>query len=86
MLGGFTPQSLPVRLTTYQTKRWVGRWVEGGCCSRGYAGQWPLAERGGFEPPIPCGTLDFESSTINHSATSPKSRQGRDGAHFTSKT
>ena len=28
-------------------------------------------ERGGFEPPVPCGTLDFESSAFDHSATSP---------------
>jgi hypothetical protein len=31
-----------------------------------------LAERGGFEPPIPCGTPDFESGTFNLSATSPQ--------------
>ncbi len=30
-----------------------------------------LAERVGFEPTVPCGTLDFESSTIGHSDTSP---------------
>ena len=30
-----------------------------------------LAEREGFEPSEPCGSLDFESSTIDHSATSP---------------
>ena len=30
-----------------------------------------LAEREGFEPSIPCGMLDFESSTFDHSATSP---------------
>ncbi len=29
------------------------------------------AERGGFEPPVPCGTLVFETSTIGHSVTSP---------------
>jgi hypothetical protein len=29
------------------------------------------AERGGFEPPVPCGTLVFETSTIGHSAISP---------------
>src|SRR5450759_4742933 len=30
-----------------------------------------LAERVGFEPTVPCGTPDFESGTIDHSATSP---------------
>ena len=32
---------------------------------------WALAERGGFEPPVACATLDFESSTFDHSDTSP---------------
>ena len=32
-----------------------------------------LAERVGFEPTVPCGTPDFESGTIDHSATSPDS-------------
>ena len=31
-----------------------------------------LAEREGFEPPVPCGTPDFESGTFDHSATSPR--------------
>lgn len=31
-----------------------------------------VAEREGFEPPVPCGTLDFESSTFDHSDTSPR--------------
>ena len=30
-----------------------------------------LAERVGFEPTVPLSTLDFESSTIDHSDTSP---------------
>ena len=30
-----------------------------------------MAERVGFEPTVPCGTLDFESSTFDHSDTSP---------------
>ncbi len=30
-----------------------------------------LAEREGFEPSVPCSTPDFESGTIDHSATSP---------------
>ena len=30
-----------------------------------------LAEREGFEPPVPCGTPDFESGALDHSATSP---------------
>ena len=30
-----------------------------------------LAEREGFEPPVPYGTPDFESGTFDHSATSP---------------
>ena len=29
-------------------------------------------ERGGFEPPLSCPKLDFESSAFNHSATSPE--------------
>ena len=29
------------------------------------------AERGGFEPPVPCGTLVFKTSPIGHSGTSP---------------
>jgi hypothetical protein len=29
-------------------------------------------ERGGFEPPLSCPKLDFESSAFNRSATSPK--------------
>jgi hypothetical protein len=31
-----------------------------------------MAEREGFEPPVPCGTPDFESGAIDHSATSPE--------------
>ena len=34
-----------------------------------------MAEREGFEPPVPFDTLDFESSTLDHSDTSP-SRNG----------
>ena len=30
-----------------------------------------MAEREGFEPPVPCDTLDFESSTLDHSDISP---------------
>jgi len=30
-----------------------------------------MAEREGFEPPVPCGTPDFESGAFDHSATSP---------------
>ena len=30
-----------------------------------------LAEREGFEPSVPCGTLVFKTSAIDHSATSP---------------
>ena len=30
-----------------------------------------LAEREGFEPSVPCGTLHFQCSAIDHSATSP---------------
>ena len=37
------------------------------------------AEREGFEPSVPGGTLDFESSTIDHSATSPKTCGGETG-------
>jgi hypothetical protein len=31
-----------------------------------------MAEREGFEPPEPCGSTDFESAAIDHSATSPR--------------
>jgi hypothetical protein len=31
-----------------------------------------MAEREGFEPPVPCGTPDFESGAFDHSATSPE--------------
>ena len=30
-----------------------------------------IAEREGFEPPVPCGTTDFETATFDHSAISP---------------
>jgi hypothetical protein len=30
-----------------------------------------LAEREGFEPPVPCGTTAFETAALNRSATSP---------------
>ena len=30
-----------------------------------------LAEGKGFEPPEPCGSSDFESDAIDHSATPP---------------
>ena len=42
---------------------------------RVFFGHYPtgiLAERVGFEPTVPCGTLDFESSTFGHSATAPE--------------
>lgn len=29
------------------------------------------AEGGGFEPPVPCGTLVFKTSAFGHSATPP---------------
>jgi hypothetical protein len=41
--------------------------VRHACSSIGRA----IAERGGFEPPVACATLDFESSTFDHSDTSP---------------
>jgi hypothetical protein len=31
-----------------------------------------MAERAGFEPAVPCGTLHFQCSTIGHSVTSPQ--------------
>ncbi|CAD0230010.1 hypothetical protein PL10110_480024 [Planktothrix agardhii] len=30
-----------------------------------------ITERGGFEPPEPCGSPDFKSGAFDHSATSP---------------
>ncbi len=38
-----------------------------------------MAERRGFEPPVPCGTPDFESGAIDHSATSPAQERGNVG-------
>ena len=35
-----------------------------------------VAEREGFEPSVPCDTPDFESGTIDHSATSPGASAG----------
>ena len=35
------------------------------------------AEREGFEPPVPCGTTDFETATFDHSAISPWTSQGK---------
>jgi hypothetical protein len=48
----------PARLPEHWVEQWSGT---------GRA----LAERGGFEPPVACATLDFESSTFDHSDTSP---------------
>ena len=31
-----------------------------------------FAESEGFEPPVPCGTIDFKSITFDHSDNSPK--------------
>ena len=36
--------------------------------------RWRGAERVGFEPTVPGGTSDFESDTIDHSDTSPRSK------------
>ena len=36
-----------------------------------------IAERQGFEPWVPCGTLVFETSTIGHSVTSPVEDAGK---------
>ena len=33
-----------------------------------------LAEREGFEPPVPKGTTVFKTAALNHSATSPDAR------------
>ena len=33
-----------------------------------------IAEREGFEPPVPCSTTVFKTAAIDHSATSPKER------------
>ena len=42
------------------------------------------AEREGFEPPVPCGTTDFETATFDHSAISPKCIVGQKPmAHLT---
>ena len=39
---------------------------------------WPekeMAERGGFEPPVPFGTPAFQASTFGRSVTSPQNRE-----------
>ena len=36
-----------------------------------------IAEREGFEPPVPYGTTDFETATFDHSAISPRSIRPR---------
>ena len=56
--------------------RSCGQWVCGICLIYGRAmrsspQERSMAEREGFEPPVPCGTPDFESGAIDHSATSP---------------
>jgi hypothetical protein len=33
-----------------------------------------IAENEGFEPPVPCGTLVFKTSAIDHSANSPSQK------------
>ena len=33
-----------------------------------------LAEKEGFEPPVPCGTPVFKTSAFDHSATSPTAK------------
>ncbi|CAH2032118.1 protein of unknown function [Trichlorobacter ammonificans] len=38
-----------------------------------------LAEGQGFEPWVPCGTLDFESSTFDLSDTPPEKKTARSG-------
>lgn len=38
---------------------------------------WCVAESEGFEPPVPCGTPDFESGTFNHSDSSPLGPRAR---------
>jgi hypothetical protein len=38
-----------------------------------------MAEEEGFEPPVPCGTHDFESRAFNHSAIPPKSQKSAKG-------
>ena len=35
-----------------------------------------MAERGGFEPPIPCGIRAFQARAFDHSATSPVCKRG----------
>ena len=35
-------------------------------------GNFLMAEREGFEPPVPDGTIAFEAITFNHSDTSPQ--------------
>jgi hypothetical protein len=32
--------------------------------------EWYMAERGGFEPPVPCGTTAFEAAPINQTLAS----------------
>ena len=41
-----------------------------------------VAEEEGFEPPVPCGTHDFESRALNHSAIPPESRRCGGAPHL----
>ena len=36
-----------------------------------------VAEREGFEPPVPCGTAVFKTAAIDHSAISPMGDKGK---------
>ena len=41
---------------------------------------WPMEERVGFEPTVPCGTTVFETVPIDHSGTSPQKACTRERA------
>jgi hypothetical protein len=60
--SGRTPDCSESESPARVPEHWVEQWSGTGRA---------LAERGGFEPPVACATLDFESSTFDHSDTSP---------------
>src|SRR5262245_8164590 len=78
-----SPEGLAVRLPFPHLLRtedggdaWIGPPTPGRRSSRlgtvQEARSAPVAERGGFEPPVPFGTHAFQACTFNHSVTAPR--------------
>ncbi len=53
----------------------IGRTIGVGTLPAESGGNEKMAEEEGFEPPVPCGTHDFESRAFNHSAIPPKEKR-----------